>query len=137
VWNYQMPPFSDLGGWGRIRELARSASGYAQFMAEFEQQPEEAERAGWAAAGLGYRIIGDWSLEDNPRTGKTVIRVLVGIAVVGIAYSALDKVYGVLGKPEKKAEAQAQYEAIKQRANSYREAVKTSLARVQNDFDYY
>jgi hypothetical protein len=59
AWHYRFPPNAEAG-FARVRELARSAAGYGEFMAEFENKPEEAERAAWAAVRLGYRMIGDW-----------------------------------------------------------------------------
>ncbi|MES2463658.1 MAG: hypothetical protein V4671_24065, partial [Armatimonadota bacterium] len=137
AWHFRRDFPNDLGNYARVRELARSCSGYAQFMAEFEKQPSEAERALNAVVGLGFRMIGDWPTEDDFATGETIIQGLVGVAVVGIGYKSREKLYEFQGNADKLAMAQAENAHFKLRVDAYRAAVTAALARIPNEFDHY
>lgn len=133
VWHYVFPVIIPFSSFARIRELARSAAGYAQFVAESEKQPDEAERAALAVVGMGYRMIGDWPTKDDPATGRTVIAGLVGIAVAGIGYKYAEKVYETLGATGKLTALQAENAAFKKRVELYRKAVTEDMKRDEAD----
>jgi tetratricopeptide (TPR) repeat protein len=121
--------------YSRARALSRSGNAYALTMQE-EKNPDEAERAIRAAINMGKTIAGDWSLEDNPRTGQTVLQTLVGIVVSVISYrGGLVKLREIQGDAERLAKAKRESEAFQQRYDEFREASQRNFRF--NEFTSY
>ena len=135
AWHYRFQFIGNFAGFGRIRELARSGIGYAQFMAEYEKNPTEAVRAAEAVIGLGKRIAGDWPIKDDFVHGKTIVQSLVGIAVAGIGYSGLVEICTMLGVSEANAAATKDYDDFKKQAAEYKKAITAALSH--SEFDDY
>jgi hypothetical protein len=119
----------DSAGYSRARELARSAGTYAEFMASDENDRGEAVRAGWAAVGMGRRLMGDWPTEVDPGSGRTLMEPLVGWAVVTISYKFLLRVYEILGDQNSCEAVAAESAAFKIRSDPYRAIINSHLSR--------
>ena len=136
AWHYQHAfDIDSLGGMARVRELARSGAGYAQFMASDEKDAGEAVRAANAVIGLGNRIAGNWPVKDDPTTGESVIQSLVGVAVVSIGLKSRLIVCETLGDSAGADAARAETEALKLRIAVYQKAVRAIISA--GDFAAY
>ena len=123
----------DLGSMSRLRELARSIIGYAQVMARYENNAGEAAWANRACIGMGYRLVNNWSTEDDVRTGKSVVEPLVGIAISTLGYKELIAMYQAAGDRTGADAAQKESDAFAARAADYKKAVE---AIIKNDSIY-
>ena len=127
---------NDFSGFGRLRELARSAVGYGQVMGQHENNEAEAVRANRACIGMGFRLIGDWSTEDDIAKGKTVILSLVGMAMCAVGYKGLIEAYQTAGNLAGANAAQKESDAFSARTADYNKARK---AKIKNEtiYGYY
>ena len=120
----------------RLRELARSVVGYGQVIARHENNLPQALRAHRAAVGMGYRLIGDWSMDNDIRKGKSISVPLVGIAVCFIGYKFLVQTYQEANDKAGTVSAQKESEAFQTRVADYKKAV---AAQIKDDsiYNYY
>ena len=130
AWNLNIIRFlgeNVFNGMSRQRELARSAMGYAQVMTQPENNVGEAVRANRATVGMGYRMVGDWSIDENFKTGKTIISVLVGIAICAIGYKGLVQTYETVGDKAGANAAQTESDAFQVRVSDYKKAMTAKI----------
>jgi tetratricopeptide (TPR) repeat protein len=119
----------DSEGFARSRELARSCGAYAKFMAGDEKDGKEAVRAGWAAVGMGHRLMDDWPTRDDPVSGKTVMIALVGWAVTTISYKHLLATYEILEDNEHYGAVSAESAAFGKRSEEYQSVINAYRSR--------
>ena len=119
-------------GFARVRELARSATSYGVFVTEYENNAAEGVRACRATIGMGKRLVGDWSLEEDFRAGKTMIMVLVGAAIVAIGYKSLVRVCTLSGDRAALELAQAESDAFAVRTADYKKAVTEKATKMSH-----
>jgi hypothetical protein len=131
AWEWRQLSFQkeDSEGFARSRELARSCGAYANFMAGDEKDGTEAERAGWAAVGVGRRLMGDWPTQDDPVSGKTVMMSLVGWAVTTISYKNLLRTYEILENKHDYDAVSIESAAFAKRSEEYRALINPYLSR--------
>lgn len=129
AWNYPswMDTFMDFQNDAQIRQLARTVCGYALATAKTNDL-REAERATRAVINLGHKMLGDWPVKDVPRENKEVIRGLVAVMIASIGYATLPQIYQQASHAAQAARAQAEYDAFKQRVQTYRKAVAENIS---------
>jgi hypothetical protein len=128
-WRHSGHEQGDSESYARARELARSAGTYAKFMASEEKERDEAVRAGWAAVGMGQRLMGDWPTEVDPASCRTLMEPLVGWAVITITYKYLLRVYEMLGDQSGCESVAAESAAFKIRSDPYLAIINSHLSR--------
>lgn len=120
----------------RFRELARETAGFALVSAR-ENRTGDAVRAARALIGMGYRLIGDWPVKDKTPGDGTVLTSLVGRAITAIGHDTLVKVYDATGDEAGQRQAQALYNAFKERVTANREATLAEMERSEKAHEGY
>ncbi len=108
-----MTRFSDL------REMARSARGYADFLV-WEKNYPEAERAARASIGVGDKMAGDWPVKDQVPGDGSIMNSLVGISIAGMGYKALTQIGQSSGDASMAQQTSAEQAAFNQQVAAYK-----------------
>lgn len=119
----------------KLRELARACGGYARIAAA-HGDAFGIQRGARACIGMGMKMAGDWPLKDKEMGDSSLIAALVGMAVTSIGYSDLVKGEGQVGDTPAMQQAQAEYDAFKQRQTAYKAALQQNLDAFST-YDYY
>lgn len=137
AWNYWSRLFGhglDAGNYAALRELARTAGGYA-IVAAMRGDTRSGARASWASIGIGQKLEGNWPTTDHGPDDFSIITVLVGAAVEAIGYANLQQVYEIAGDPTMVQETAAERAAAKQRTEEYKKLERQALQ--ENTFHLY
>lgn len=104
----------------RTRELARALSGYAIYLATEEQDNPGALRACRAAIGLGQRLEGDWPEDETYLGDASILRTLVGHAIVAIGMKMLIEVEKTSGSTARITQAQTEFNTFTAKVKEHR-----------------
>ncbi len=127
AWDYWKFERELFVGYAGLRELARSAVGYADFLV-WEKNFSGAERAARASIGAGYKMIGDWPVKDETPGDGSILNSLVGIAVAAIGYRELTQIGQASGDPVMAEQTKSEEAAFRQQTDIYRKAIQANLA---------
>ncbi len=121
--------------YAKLRELARACGGYARIAAA-HGDALGLQRGARACIGMGMKMAGDWPVKDDGPGDGSVIAAVVGIAIASIGYADLVKGEGQIGDVLGMQQAQAEYDAFKQRQTAWR-ALQQPNETAVSPYDYY
>jgi hypothetical protein len=135
VWNYTAWVQAVYPMYARHRELARAAAGFALYTGVERRDLATAERTHQAIVGMGMRLIGNWKAYEE-KGEPTLIRTLVGIAIVSIALKNRQQVATALGNPELHASVTQDYNNFQETAKAYKKRLNEEWFPKTYSFEY-